>query len=234
MEVLLQGKLTNDQDMREVLEDVLSLPGSTVGVFRISAPGENLNGRLVLYNRRYVIGANISDSPESGYAAVRRLLSVRDGNFAFMESHEDAPQTDSNHPVCLDLQALLEYLPELPETLPGSVEAHDVLPASEVAVEGLRDAIEAVRQATTSKSGEMEAISPAKMRQMKRGIRWSKVAAMALVLGVLAAGVNYSLPYTTRVLKGIMAKFSQPAAAKVSPPAADKPAVRSKRRHRHH
>jgi hypothetical protein len=169
MEVLFQGKLSAEQEMREVLEDLLYLPEGPVGVLRISAPGDNLNGRITLYQRRYIIGATIADSAECGYDAVRKLLAVQEGNFAFMETGEEPDKADN--PMCLDLRELVPLLPNLPDTLPVKAEAREVLPESQVAVDGLRDAIEAVRFATAVKTDPAEPVCAQKMRQMKKGIR---------------------------------------------------------------
>src|SRR6266446_1110540 len=97
MEVVLQGRVDEEQDMQEVLGDVMALPGSRLGVLRISDPGDNLNGKLVLYQRRYVIGATISDSPDAGYSAVRKLLSVRQGNFAYLDATDELPSPEETH-----------------------------------------------------------------------------------------------------------------------------------------
>lgn len=209
MEVLLQGKFTADQDMLEVLNDVLALPGSSVGVLRISNPDDNLNGRVTIYKRRYIIGASISECPDTGYKAVRRLLSVHAGNFAYMETGEDEPPKDMSEPMCLDLKALMEYVPDLPEYLPAPAEAPDVLPASEVAVNGLMDAIETVRISTEmARTTDPEAACPTKLRSMKRGIRWSKIAAIGFVLGVLGAGLNYSMPYVMNKAQFLVSKLN--------------------------
>jgi hypothetical protein len=236
MEVLLQGKFTTDQDMLEVLNDVLALPGSSVGILRISNPQDQLNGRLTLYKRRYVIGATISDSAETGYQALRRLLAVRTGNFAYMETGQDEPPSDLAEPLCLDLPTLLEHLPDLPETLPAASEAHDVLPSSAIAVNGLKEAIEAVRHATNLKTDEIELPDPTKLRAMKRGIRWSKVAVVLVLLGGIAAGVNYSWPYVMSTAQEVMAKraVAQVPTASANASLKQKPPIRSRHRPRHH
>src|SRR4030095_3489271 len=85
MEVVFQGRLTSEQDLRDVLNDLLALTTGELGILRISSSSNKLSGRLVIHRRQSVIGAQIPDTGESGYPALRKLLSVRQGSFAYVD-----------------------------------------------------------------------------------------------------------------------------------------------------
>lgn len=115
MDLILEGHLAPNSGIREVLQSVLKRASAATGILRISCPRRNLNGRLALFQGRFIVGAQITDSDESGYDAVKMLLSVRDGNFAFLET-ENAEALDMGKTLHISLDSLIERLPELPES----------------------------------------------------------------------------------------------------------------------
>ncbi len=118
MEVVFQGRLTSEQDLRDVLSDLLALTTGDLGILRISSSTNKLSGRLVIHRRQSVIGAQIPDTGEFGYPALRKLLSVRQGAFAYVDL-EGQPLKPEDENVKVDVRTLLELLPNLPDELPS-------------------------------------------------------------------------------------------------------------------
>lgn len=118
MEVVFQGRLTSEQDLRDVLNDLLALTTGDLGILRISSSTNKLSGRLVIQRRQSVIGAQIPDTGEFGYPALRKLLSVRQGAFAYVDLEGQALKPEDEN-VKVEVRTLLELLPNLPDELPS-------------------------------------------------------------------------------------------------------------------
>jgi len=115
VEVIIEGQLSGKHSIREVLRDITRQAAVERGILRIACPGKNLNGRLALARGRYIVGACVSDSNESGYAAVKRLLMVQEGNFAFLDAGGEHP-ADVNQSLYVSIERLLDLLPNLPDS----------------------------------------------------------------------------------------------------------------------
>jgi hypothetical protein len=192
MDVVFQGRLSRDQDIREVLNDVLALRTGELGFLRITSSAEKISGRLVLHQRRQIIGAQSPDTNESGYQAVRRLLSVQQGDFAYIDAEGVVLKPEEQN-VSLDLRTVLELLPDLPEQLPERTEAPKTRTSREFA--RVAEAAQLVRDATA----QTPAFEPAsdqivKLRELqKRGVFWRRFAIWAIVvIIVFAAARTYS------------------------------------------
>jgi hypothetical protein len=114
MDLILEGQLSAQSGIREVLQAVLKQTSEATGILRISCPGRNLNGRLALVNGQFIVGAQITDSEENGYDAVKQLLTVTEGNFAFLET-DDNKSLDLGRTVHINLLLLIDRLPDLPD-----------------------------------------------------------------------------------------------------------------------
>jgi hypothetical protein len=113
VDVVLEGQLAADWSIKEVLQTISSLSNVELGVLRIASSASAVNGRLAVTRGRFVIGAKMTDTAESGYDAVRKLLSVQTGNFAFLDT-SGAPPPDMDQSLHISIGRLLEALPELP------------------------------------------------------------------------------------------------------------------------
>src|SRR6185369_8777216 len=78
-----------------------------------ASPGAAVNGRVALNRGRFVIGAKMTDTTESGYDALRKLLSVQTGNFAFLDTAGTTPP-DMDQSLHISIDKLLQALPNLP------------------------------------------------------------------------------------------------------------------------
>ncbi len=114
MDLLLEGQLSPQLGIREVLQAVLKQTSEATGILRISCPRRNLNGRLALVNGQFIVSAQIADSDENGYDTVKQLLSVTEGNFAFLQT-DNHKSLDLGRTVHINLISLIDCLPHLPD-----------------------------------------------------------------------------------------------------------------------
>lgn len=115
MDLILEGNLNASNGTREVLQTLLVRQPEATGILRFSSPRRNINGRLALLSGKFIVGAQITDTDESGYSALKSLLSISDGNFAFLAtSNKEA--LDLGTRLHIDLNALISRLPNLPES----------------------------------------------------------------------------------------------------------------------
>jgi len=188
MEVVFQGRLTSEQDLRDVLNDLLALTTGDLGILRISSSTHKLSGRLLIQRRQQVIGAQIPDTGEFGYPALRKLLSVRQGAFAYVDL-EGQPLKPEEENVKVEVRTLLELLPNLPDDLPTSGSEPKTRMSRELA--RVVEAAELIREATHQVSEPQQAPPDqiGKLRELqKRGtllrtvITWGAIALAAFAV----------------------------------------------------
>ncbi len=115
MNVVFEGNLSADRNLVEVLQAMLASPPTDTAVLRIACPSQTLSGRLAVARGRYIVGAQVDDGDESGYAAVRKLLALKDGNFAFLDTEGRFP-FDVDPTLHIPIDRILALMPSLPES----------------------------------------------------------------------------------------------------------------------
>ncbi len=108
MFTVLQGQISTSEGLREALEIVLTIGDVQNGVLRITSV--DVSGRIGIFCGRYVTGA-MTGSGESGNLALRKLLSVKSGNFAFLDAKGEKT-ADLQQSLSLDLGSLIELVPD--------------------------------------------------------------------------------------------------------------------------
>lgn len=101
--------------MADVLRGVMAVDNQPYGILRISSPGSNVSGRLAIAESQFIVGAQVSDGSDEGYAAVRRLLLAQDGNFAYLDTGGKRPQDCDHQTLYISLRKMAEAWPNLPE-----------------------------------------------------------------------------------------------------------------------
>lgn len=187
MEVVFEGRFSEEEGISEVLQDIRALKNNEVGILRISSPSQSVNGRVILYKGQYVIGGVLTETGETGYAAVRKLLSVEDGNFAYIDLEGEKPEEECES-VCMDVQALLDLGRPLPETFPGMVVAEGVQPFKKIDPK-IEQAAERIREATQTPSAKSTP-EVAALRKKGKGFNWVAIAVTLLVVGGTAYGCH--------------------------------------------
>jgi hypothetical protein len=113
VDVVVEGKINQDESMREVVQAVLELKTLANPVLRITDEDSDLQGRIAFAQGGYIIGGRVNNTEEIGYDAVRRLLSIRNGNYAVLDPGRNQ-FTDINQTLWLLASRVIDVLPNLP------------------------------------------------------------------------------------------------------------------------
>lgn len=117
MDIIIEGKITPDEGMGEVIQTVIDLKNLPNPILRISSADNDLQGR-VAFNSGHILGGRISNTDEVGYPAIRKLLSITDGNYAILDPGRAHIQ-DVNQTLWIEATKLIQMLPNLPQSPDG-------------------------------------------------------------------------------------------------------------------
>ena len=111
MDVVFEGALSSSWGMKDVLKAVSDVPNVPSGVLRVSCPGQSLQGKIVISEARHIVDASCNgSSPFHSYDALRVLLDVKEGNFAFLDLNQNEPDPS----LFIAIDKVLQRLPQLP------------------------------------------------------------------------------------------------------------------------
>ncbi len=114
MDLIFEGRLSDQIAMKDVLLRVKSEPTPGMKILRINRQRDGLNGKIAIDAGKYVTAASVVDSVETGYTALRLLLSVSEGNFALLSAKAgDSIELQPNLHIEIDM--LLKTMPHLPD-----------------------------------------------------------------------------------------------------------------------
>lgn len=107
---VFDGQITQTDGLRDALEGILSAKSVQNGVLRIRS--DLVSGRVGIFCARFITGAQVDSTGESGGLALRRLLSARSGSFSF-EDARGSDISDLKQSLSIDVEILLENITEL-------------------------------------------------------------------------------------------------------------------------
>ena len=110
--VVLKGRISGKGAMRSVLQSIVAKNSIRKGVLRISCDVTNTKGLLALSKGAYITGGRLTESGESGYSAVRRLLSVDEGSFAYLDCAHEYP-AEVNQSLHINVNRLIDLISTL-------------------------------------------------------------------------------------------------------------------------
>ena len=115
MDVIIEGQINQEETIKDVMASVAALKSCPTPILRITetTAGSEVQGRILFSQGTYIVGARINTTGETGYAAVRQLMSVTSGNYAILDPGRK-PATDLNQSLWIDSTALLAHWPDLP------------------------------------------------------------------------------------------------------------------------
>ncbi len=114
MDLIFEGRLSDQIAMKDVLMRVKNVPVPGLKILRIMRQRDGLNGKIAIDGGRYVTAASVVDSVETGYTALRLLLSIDEGNFALLNAkHGDSIELQPN--LHIELDQLIQTMPHLPD-----------------------------------------------------------------------------------------------------------------------
>lgn len=106
--------------MQDALEAVARHKNIKHGIVQVTS--NSCSGLMGVFCGRFITGAVLTLSGETGLPALRNLLSAKDGSFAFLDV-TDEPLTDLNQSLGVDLQAMLSSVDFSIDSLPVSQES---------------------------------------------------------------------------------------------------------------
>lgn len=118
MDVVFEGRLTDDVQLKNVLQKVLEKRPSGNLLLRVATSARDCDGKICIVDGRFITAAIISNTRESGYPAVRKLLSIKDGNFACLRPSSD-DSLSIPYSLNIELEKILPLVPDLPESPNG-------------------------------------------------------------------------------------------------------------------
>ncbi len=114
MDLIFEGRLSDQVAMKDVLLRVKNVPVPGLKILRINRQRDGLHGKIAFDGGKYVTAAFVIDSVETGYTALRLLLSIDEGNFALLNAkHGDSIELQPN--LHIEIDQLIQTMPYLPD-----------------------------------------------------------------------------------------------------------------------
>ncbi|HEY9787653.1 MAG TPA: hypothetical protein V6D17_19855 [Candidatus Obscuribacterales bacterium] len=122
MDVIVEGKITPDEGIDEVIQTVIDLKAVPHAILRVTCTDSDLQGRVAFSQGGYILGGCLTETGETGYSAVKKLLTIRNGNFAILDPGRTyVPEV--NQSLWIKGERVIEMLPNLPETVDPLLDA---------------------------------------------------------------------------------------------------------------
>ncbi|HEY9786098.1 MAG TPA: hypothetical protein V6D17_11890 [Candidatus Obscuribacterales bacterium] len=110
------GKIWENRRPREVLWAIMKLRKVQHGVLQIASPKNNLKGEIGISRSIFLVGGRIENSTITGYEAIKELLLVTDGSFAYLDNGEE-PLGPLDQNLKIRLTQVVNLWPELPDRI---------------------------------------------------------------------------------------------------------------------
>lgn len=101
--------------MAEVLQTVIDLKSLQNAILRINNSDNSVQGKIAFAQGGYMLGGFLSNTGESGYDAIKKLLQVTDGNYAVLDPGRTTIG-DVNQTLWLNASRVITMLPNLPQS----------------------------------------------------------------------------------------------------------------------
>lgn len=113
MDIVIEGVITKEEAMNEVIDTLIHLKSVHNALLRVSCKEQGIQGRVGFGPGGHILGGHIEETGETGYPAVRKLLTVRSGNYAILDmTNEHVPEI--NQTLWIKADKILEIWPNLP------------------------------------------------------------------------------------------------------------------------
>lgn len=114
MDLIFEGRLSGEEHLKDVLDRITMNEIKGISVLRIAGQFVPQSGRMVFSDCRYIVAAMTKDGMKEGYEAVRTMLSVTMGSYAFIKVDEQ-DNLDLVANLHIPLDRVIQMLPSLPE-----------------------------------------------------------------------------------------------------------------------
>jgi tetratricopeptide (TPR) repeat protein len=103
------GKIREETGLREPLAVVCAATQVKQGVLRILS--KDVSGRMSITEGRYITGAQVQATNSTGYGAIKELLCVSKGMYAFFEPEDQSEFSELHQGLAVPLSALVDADP---------------------------------------------------------------------------------------------------------------------------
>jgi hypothetical protein len=204
VDVIVEGKITAEEAMHEVVQTVVDLKTVDTPVLRINCLDERFQGKIVFAQGGYILGGKIDETGEIGYAAVRKLLLVHNGNYAILDPEKQA-LADLNQNLWIDAEKVISLLPKLPESPDGLLSPNASAATATLSGDQFADAVPTMKR--TQEKPTVRGIN-SKARQFiveNWRFRYAMIVLWAIILllltGVIIQYGDRLKPYLQAVIK---------------------------------
>ncbi len=180
MDVIVEGKITKEETITDILRTCSEIPSIKTPILRINDSSSDVQGRIAFSQGGYILGAKVNPSGETGWAAIRRLVKIQDGNYAVLDPMRKRV-TELNQSLWIKTDKLLALMPNLPDDPSGLIDPQESEAVSET-----------LRPKDVEQQGEQTLIlkrEKSKSRQYNAGA-WSfaRMLIFLILLGALGYG----------------------------------------------
>lgn len=203
MDVIIEGKITQDEGIDEVLKTCAEIKSVKTPILRINDNGSDLQGQIAFAQGGYIIGGKVNQTNEIGYTAVRRLLMIDDGNYAILDPLRKHI-ADVNQSLWIKVDKVVALLPNLPENPEGLLDKQPELQHSQKAGQvdlgsNLPLSLEPTKPEETASAPPVVAtVKKSKARKFNLGTWRIIKAGLTIILGFTA--VLYGVTYFDQIM----------------------------------
>ena len=107
VDVVVEGKITPEEGMDEVLQTMVDMKSLVHGILRVTCGETSVNGRIGFAHDGYILGAKVNVTNETGYEALRKLLSITQGNYAVLDAADQQQHSELNQTLWIKAQKII-------------------------------------------------------------------------------------------------------------------------------
>ena len=115
MQVLLEGHLSYEQPLGQVLQQILSSARGGATVLQLADPMTGARGDILINDSRVLVGAQMYEPKAMGYPALRTLCAFALADYRLVQP-DAAKANRGDHSLNLEIDKMLRFLPELPDS----------------------------------------------------------------------------------------------------------------------
>lgn len=115
MDVIIEGQFGQEESITDVITATVDIKNCQTPILRINDKSSDLQGRILFSQGGFILGGKVNVTGETGYEAVRKLLTIAQGNYAILDPLRK-PTAELNQALWLATDKLIAALPNLPQT----------------------------------------------------------------------------------------------------------------------
>ncbi len=158
LDVIVEGKITKDEGVKEILMTVVDLKQVFNPVLRITSDDNSVEGRIGFCKGGFILGGE-SNNSDNGWKAIKSLLEIKEGNYAILEPKSDnVPEVNQSLWIKVErVLPMLSNLPDSPDVLLVTDTSKPVAPAASPAKIS-KSSLDAIRPDFNAKAAKPEPV----------------------------------------------------------------------------